>query len=326
MSQTPSRSAAPSVDRRLLGSVRAARVPFALAIVLGVITAVLVVAQASLLGRVIAGAFPGGDTLAEVAPLLWVLAGVIVLRALCAGGFEASGRIGAGRVMSELRARITAHLLGARPAGLREQRSGELVATTVHGVDALEAYFARYLPQLVLAVLVPIVILAWICPRDYGAGGILLVTIPVIIAVPKPDAPEFVPPSVDVMNPLTLVCGPADITVTVAVIVQLPLIGIVPPLKLNISGAVRVKVPPHWVELPEVTVTPAGSVSLKATLFNSVKMLGLVNVKVRVEVPFTATVAGKKLFASVGWLGGRHPVNLTLSINKSALGLELPAL
>jgi hypothetical protein len=128
--------------------------------------------------------------------------------------------------------------------------------------------------------------------------------IPVIIAVPKPDAPEFVPPSVDVMNPLTLVCGPADITVTVAVIVQLPLIGIVPPLKLNISGAVRVKVPPHWVELPEVTVTPAGSVSLKATLFNSVKMLGLVNVKVRVEVPFTATVAGKKLFASVGWLGG----------------------
>ncbi len=182
MSQTPSRSAAPSVDRRLLGSVRAARVPFALAIVLGVITAVLVVAQASLLGRVIAGAFPGGDTLAEVAPLLWVLAGVIVLRALCAGGFEASGRIGAGRVMSELRARITAHLLGARPAGLREQRSGELVATTVHGVDALEAYFARYLPQLVLAVLVPIVILAWIFPRDYVAGGILLVTIPVIIA------------------------------------------------------------------------------------------------------------------------------------------------
>ena len=181
MSEAPPRSARSSVDRRLLRSVRAARLPFAVAIVLGVLTAVLVVAQASLLGRVIAGAFPGGEDLAGSAPLLWLLAGVIVLRALCAGGFEASGRIGAGRVMSELRSRITAHLLHARPTGLREQRSGELVSTAVQGVDALEAYFARYLPQLVLAVLVPVVLLAWIFPRDFAAGMILLVTLPVIV-------------------------------------------------------------------------------------------------------------------------------------------------
>ncbi len=181
MSEAPPRSARSSVDRRLLRSVRAARLPFAIAIALGVLTAVLVVAQASLLGRVVAGAFPGGDDLADSAPLLWLLAGVVVLRALCAGGFEASGRIGAGRVMSELRSRITSHLLHARPTGLRDQRSGELVSTAVQGVDALEVYFARYLPQLVLAVLVPVVILAWIFPRDFAAGMILLVTLPVIV-------------------------------------------------------------------------------------------------------------------------------------------------
>jgi thiol reductant ABC exporter CydD subunit len=181
VSEAPPRSARSSVDRRLLRSVRAARLPFAIAIVLGVLTAVLVVAQASLLGRIIAGAFPGGDDLADSAPLLWLLAGVIALRALCAGGFEASGRIGAGRVMSELRSRITSHLLHARPTGLRDQRSGELVSTAVQGVDALEVYFARYLPQLVLAVLVPVVILAWIFPRDFAAGMILLVTLPVIV-------------------------------------------------------------------------------------------------------------------------------------------------
>lgn len=62
-----------------------------------------------------------------------------------------------------------------------------------------------------------------------------------------------------------------------------------------------------------MTVTPAGSVSVKATLFKAVELFGLVNVNVSVEVPFTATVAGEKLFASVGGLGGRHPVNLTLS-------------
>ena len=181
MSEAPPRSARSSVDRRLLRSVRAARLPFAIAIVLGLLTAVLVVAQASLLGRIIAGAFPGGDDLADSAPLLWLLAAVIALRALCAGGFEASGRIGAGRVMSELRSRITSHLLHARPTGLREQRSGELVSTAVQGVDALEVYFARYLPQLVLAVLVPVVLLAWIFPRDIAAGTILLVTLPVIV-------------------------------------------------------------------------------------------------------------------------------------------------
>ena len=181
MSEAPPRSARSSVDRRLLRSVRAARLPFAIATVLGVLTAVLVVAQASLLGRIIAGAFPGGDDLADSAPLLWLLAAVIALRALCAGGFEASGRIGAGQVMSELRSRITSHLLHARPTGLREQRSGELVSTAVQGVDALEIYFARYLPQLVLAVLVPVVLLAWIFPRDFAAGMILLVTLPVIV-------------------------------------------------------------------------------------------------------------------------------------------------
>ena len=181
MAAAQPRAAAAGVDRRLLRTTRSARLPLAVAVGLGVATAVLVVAQASLLGRVIAGAFPGGEGIAELSSLLLALAGVVVLRALCAGGFEASGRLGAGRVMSELRERITRHLLRSRPTGLRDHRTGEVVATAVQGVDALEAYFARYLPQLVLSVLVPVVILAWIFPRDLAAGAILLVTIPVIV-------------------------------------------------------------------------------------------------------------------------------------------------
>ncbi len=50
----------------------------------------------------------------------------------------------------------------------------------MQGVDALEAYFARYLPQLVLAVLVPVVILVYVIPHDLAAGLILLVTVPLI--------------------------------------------------------------------------------------------------------------------------------------------------
>ena len=168
------------VDRRLLREARAARAPLVVAILLGVLTAGLVVTQAILLGRIIARAFPGGESLGDVQGPLVALACVIAARAVCAGGFEASGRLGAGRVMSELRGRLAEHVLHARPSGLRDQRTGDLVTTAVQGVDALEAYFARYLPQLVLAVLVPLVILVYVFPRDLAAGLILLITVPLI--------------------------------------------------------------------------------------------------------------------------------------------------
>ncbi|MCX6370335.1 MAG: thiol reductant ABC exporter subunit CydD [Solirubrobacterales bacterium] len=150
------------------------------AVVLGVATSLLVVAQAILLGRVIAGAFPGGDSLSQVSGDLWILIAVVGARALCAFGFETSGRLGARRVVGELRASLTAQMLETRPAGLRGQRAGELVTNAVQGLSSLEAYFARYLPQLVLAVVVPVVILLYVFPNDLAAGTILLVTLPII--------------------------------------------------------------------------------------------------------------------------------------------------
>ena len=173
-------SAPRGVDRRLFRSTRSARVPLVGAVLLGVATSLLVVAQAVLLGRVIASAFPGGQDLSEVSGDLWILVAVVGARALCAFGFETSGRLGARRVVGELRASLTTQMLETRPAGLRGQRAGELVTNAVQGLSSLEAYFARYLPQLVLAVVVPVVILIYIFPRDFAAGAILLVTLPII--------------------------------------------------------------------------------------------------------------------------------------------------
>ena len=177
---TRAEGSARGVDRRLLRSTRAARAPLAGSVLLGVLTAVLIVAQAVLLGRIVARSFLHGADVAALRGPLVALAAVIVGRSLCAAGFEASGRLGAGRVMSELRSNLTRHVLRERPSGLREQRTGDLVATAVQGVDALEAYFARYLPQVVLAVLVPLLILAYVIPHDLAAGLILLVTLPLI--------------------------------------------------------------------------------------------------------------------------------------------------
>jgi thiol reductant ABC exporter CydD subunit len=167
------------VDRQLLRFSRSARTPLVVAVVLGVAAAALLVSQAALLARVIAGAV-GGQNLAELRHPLGLLAVVVVGRGLVAAGFELSGRRAAGRVMRDLRARLGEHVLRARPTGLRDRRAGELVTAAVQGVDALEAYFARYLPQTVLAVVVPLLLVAWVLPRDLAAGIVLLVTVPLV--------------------------------------------------------------------------------------------------------------------------------------------------
>lgn len=173
-----SRSRARATQRRLTRSSHAARAHLATAAALGLLATVLLVAQATLLAHVIAGAFLGGESLADVTPQLLWLAAISVGRGLVDAGFEASGRIGASRAMAELRSRLVRHLLLVRPGALQAERSGELATAAVQGVDALEAYFARYLPQVFLAALAPLAILAWTLPRDWEAAAILAVTAP----------------------------------------------------------------------------------------------------------------------------------------------------
>lgn len=167
------------VDRPLLRFSRSARTSLVVAVGLGVAAAALLVSQATLLARVIAGAVDG-QNLAQLRHTLGLLAIVVVGRGLVAAGFELSGRRAAGRVMRELRARFSEHILRARPTALRDSRAGELVTAAVQGVDALEAYFARYLPQTVLAVVVPLLLVAWVMPHDLAAGIVLLVTVPLV--------------------------------------------------------------------------------------------------------------------------------------------------
>ena len=154
----------------------------ALAGALGVLSAVLIVAQAALLAYVIARAALDHATLASLRAQLIALAAVLCLRALAGGAFELSGRWGAVRIMSELRGRLARRLLlespERRPAA---GRTGELANTAVQGVDALESYFAGYLPQLVLAAVVPLAVIAWAITLDPITAGILALTVPLLV-------------------------------------------------------------------------------------------------------------------------------------------------
>jgi len=169
-------------DRRLLRESSAARMHLAVAGGLGVLSAALIVAQAALLAGLIDRAALQHATPRVLHGQLIALLAVLLARAGVNGGFELSGRLGATRVMSQLRGRLAHQLLILRPGGLGSgTRTGELAAAAVQGVDALEVYFAGYLPQLILATLVPLAVLAWTASIDPIAAGVLAVTIPILI-------------------------------------------------------------------------------------------------------------------------------------------------
>jgi thiol reductant ABC exporter CydD subunit len=169
-----------SLDRRLVRSGRIARTQLAVAVALGLVATLALVAQAVLLAQVVSRAFLDDADLGDVTPQLLALVAVALVRGLVSWGFEVSGRVGAARAMADLRARLVERVARSRPAALGGEHSGEIAAAAVQGVDALEAYFARYLPQLVLAALAPIVALAWVARVDLVAAAILAATVPLI--------------------------------------------------------------------------------------------------------------------------------------------------
>lgn len=169
-----------AIDRRLLRESAPARAHLARAGALGVASAVLTIAQAALLAHVIASAAILHASLSSLSGHLVALAAVLAAKAAVGAGFALSGRLGASRVMSQLRGRLAARVLS--PTGGRSgPRTGELATTAVQGVDALESYFAGYLPQLVLAAIAPGAILAWAAIVDPAAGAVLAFTVPILI-------------------------------------------------------------------------------------------------------------------------------------------------
>ena len=131
------------------------------------------------LAAVIAAAAEGrlGQVPAAVAV---ALVAMVAARAGLAQVVEVSGRRTATRVMSALRAELVGRRL--RPGAGRAGRgdSAELAAAAVQGVDGLETYFARYLPQVVLAVVVPVAVLCWCAAVDLTSALVMAVTLPVI--------------------------------------------------------------------------------------------------------------------------------------------------
>ncbi|MEU5266599.1 thiol reductant ABC exporter subunit CydD [Amycolatopsis sp. NPDC021455] len=167
------------LDPRLLRHARAVR-PFVVACaVLGVLTAMLVLAQAELLAKTITWAFLDGFPLGSLLLPLGLLALVVLARAGITWLAETTAHRAAARALSQLRETVIAAALriGPRQAG---RSPAEVAALATHGVDRLEGYFARYLPQLLIAAVVPLVVGTRILVADWAAAVIVGLTVPLI--------------------------------------------------------------------------------------------------------------------------------------------------
>jgi ATP-binding cassette, subfamily C, bacterial CydD len=167
------------VDPRLLRRARAARGFLAVTVALGLVATALILVQAGLLAHALATAARGMPAAAlggTLAALLLVLAG----RAAAAYGGEFTALRAAACVKSQLRRALADHALRLGPSWLGAQQAGEITTVATRGLDALDGYFARYLPQLVLACLVPLAVLARVAAADWLSAAVIAVTLPLI--------------------------------------------------------------------------------------------------------------------------------------------------
>jgi ABC-type transport system involved in cytochrome bd biosynthesis fused ATPase/permease subunit len=170
------------IDRRLTQETSTTRRHLLAGGTLAVAEALLIVAQAALLAAIIAAAAIDHASLRSLRGELIALGVVLAARAVVRAGFELNGRRAATGVISQLRGRLVDRLVvgspGCRPGGAR---TGDLASSAVAGVDALESYFAGYLPQMLLATTVPVAVLVWVATIDPLIAGLMAATIPILI-------------------------------------------------------------------------------------------------------------------------------------------------
>ncbi|HXW59266.1 MAG TPA: thiol reductant ABC exporter subunit CydD [Solirubrobacteraceae bacterium] len=167
-------------DPRLLRHAPATRTLLAVTVALGTLAAVALVAQAWLLADVIGSAVDGHSGVAQLRGPLAALLGVVVARAAIAWLSQvAASRTGA-RAKSQLRAGLLRGAALTGPDGLVRERSGELAMLATRGIDALDAYYTLYLPQLCLVAIVPLVVVAAIAAADWISAAIIAATLPQI--------------------------------------------------------------------------------------------------------------------------------------------------
>jgi len=151
-----------------------------ISIALGLLAGFLLIAQAWFLAKAINGVIIEKLQLADVQYWLWALLAIFSVRAALAWASEQAAFYASAKIKQQLRDRLHRHIQALGPIASANEGSGGHVNTLVDGIEALENYYARYLPAMSLVVLVPLSMLVFIFPIDWISGVVMIVTAPLI--------------------------------------------------------------------------------------------------------------------------------------------------
>lgn len=151
-----------------------------LSMLLGLASGILIVAQAwllaSLLHALIIEHQPRGEL---VSSFIW-LAATFALRAFLSWLRERVGFICGQVIRQRMRAQVMDKLQQLGPAWIQGKPAGSWASIIVEQIEDMQDYYSRYLPQMYLAVFIPVLILITVFPINWAAGFILLATAPLI--------------------------------------------------------------------------------------------------------------------------------------------------
>jgi len=168
------------LDPRLLKYASTTRNYLAFATVNGIVTAVIVITQAILLGELLASVFIGGKQFADVKGQLIMLTILVIIRAISAWFSDYISARSSAAAKSELRMAVLTRSAKLGPAWINSKRSSDLTTTATRGLDALDIYFSRYLPQLVLSAIIPLTVGVAIFTQDVLSAVVVALTVPLI--------------------------------------------------------------------------------------------------------------------------------------------------
>jgi thiol reductant ABC exporter CydD subunit/thiol reductant ABC exporter CydC subunit len=162
---------------RLSGATRRALVVAGL---LAAGNAIALIAQAWAIGSALADVVVRGVPAAEIGDRLVVLAVAVIARAALSWATESVSARAAAGAKEELRALLLDSALRRGPEWIGRRGPAELTALATRGLDALDAYFTKYLPALVTAAIVPPLVGAWILWSDWVSALVVVLTVPLI--------------------------------------------------------------------------------------------------------------------------------------------------
>jgi ATP-binding cassette subfamily C protein CydD len=164
----------------LLKKAREARAWILLSVAAGLGSGLLLIVQARFLSRIVHNAIMEKRSIEALWPLFAIMGGIIILRAVFNWAREVAGFYAGAKVRHQVRMALLEHIVATGPSYTSSHSTGILASTVIEQVEGLQDFYAFYLPQLALVVMIPAAILAFIFPYSWAAAGLLLITAPLI--------------------------------------------------------------------------------------------------------------------------------------------------